>query len=268
MRSARTLLGGAAAFAAAAAVALSTALTPAEAASVRYVALGDSYSSGVGTGSESGSCDRSPQAYGPLWAARNAASFTFAACSGAKIPDVIRSQLPALRSTTTLVSVTIGGNDVGFGTIMKTCVLSSDSACRNSVSSGVSTAKSTLPGELSTMFSGIRAHAPNARIVFLGYPRFYDLAVPACIGLSRTKHVTLDNGINALDTVLQAAAARNGVTFADVRGRFSGHELCSGSGWLHSVDFARVGESYHPTAAGQASGYLPVLTSAAAAVGQ
>jgi hypothetical protein len=38
---------------------------------VRYVALGDSYSSGVGAGSytsSSGSCDRSTKAYSQLWA--------------------------------------------------------------------------------------------------------------------------------------------------------------------------------------------------------
>ena len=43
--------------------------TPAQAApAVHYVALGDSYSSGVGAGSTSGSCAQSPNAYAPLWA--------------------------------------------------------------------------------------------------------------------------------------------------------------------------------------------------------
>ena len=71
---------------------------PANAAtSVRYVALGDSYSSGVGAGDESGSCDLSPNAYGPLWAAANsAASFTFDACSGATTSTVISGQLSSL----------------------------------------------------------------------------------------------------------------------------------------------------------------------------
>ena len=57
---------------------------PAAAASaVSYVALGDSYSSGVGAGGATGSCSRSPHAYPALWAAANpAASFTFAACAG------------------------------------------------------------------------------------------------------------------------------------------------------------------------------------------
>jgi lysophospholipase L1-like esterase len=98
------------------AAAIIGAAMPAQAASaVHYVALGDSYSSGVGAGSTSGSCVQSPNAYGPLWAkANSAASFTFAACSGARTSDVINSQLSSLSASTTLVSITIGGNDANF----------------------------------------------------------------------------------------------------------------------------------------------------------
>ena len=56
-----------------------------------YVALGDSYSSGVGAGdytSSSGSCDQSTNAYGQLWANANSpSSFSFEACSGATTSD-------------------------------------------------------------------------------------------------------------------------------------------------------------------------------------
>src|SRR5919112_2718902 len=64
---------------------------------VDYVALGDSYSSGVGTGvydSASGACARSPLSYPPLWAAEHRpASFGFVACSGAKTADVMANQI-------------------------------------------------------------------------------------------------------------------------------------------------------------------------------
>jgi lysophospholipase L1-like esterase len=251
-------------------IALTTALcaaitgTAAKAASnVNYVALGDSYSSGLGAGSESGSCGQSPNAYPALWAAANSpASFTFAACSGAKTTDVINSQLSSLNSSTTLVSITIGGNDVGFSSIMETCVLESTSSCESAVSRAEQYANTTLPGQLDTMLADIRSHAPNAKIVVLDYPDFYDLSVPVCIGLSSADHQALDQGINDLDGVIQTAAAGNGDTFADVRGQFSGHELCDGAGWLHSVTWP-IGDSYHPTATGQKDGYLPVFNAAA-----
>ena len=105
--------------AAAGALVLPFAVAPAaSASSVNYVALGDSYSSGVGAGSytsSSGSCDRSTNAYSQLWAnANDPASYISVACSGATTSTVISSQLSALSASTTLVSITVGGNDVGF----------------------------------------------------------------------------------------------------------------------------------------------------------
>jgi lysophospholipase L1-like esterase len=244
--------------------------TPAKAAtSVRYVALGDSYSSGVGAGDESGSCDQSPHAYGPLWASANsAASFTFAACSGATTSSVISSQLSSLSASTTLVSITIGGNDAGFSSIMETCILDSTSSCESAVSKADQYANTTLPGNLSTLFADIKADAPNAKVVVLDYPDFYDLSASICVGLSSADHQALDNGINDLDGVVQTATDNAGFYFADIRTQFSGHELCDSAGWLNSVEIFDIHTSYHPTATGQADGYLPVFTAAAKAVGQ
>jgi lysophospholipase L1-like esterase len=105
----------------------------ANAAVVNYVALGDSYASGVGSGSyttESGSCLRSTKAYPQLWTNAHApSSFRFAACSGAKTTDVNANQLSAVSSSTTLVSITIGGNDVGFAGVMEDCVLYGTDTC-------------------------------------------------------------------------------------------------------------------------------------------
>lgn len=270
MRSSHVLAIGFTALALGLTVAIAGTATPAKAASsVRYVSLGDSYASGVGAGNESGSCDQSPHAYGPLWASANSpASFTFSACSGATTSSVISSQLSSLSTSTTLVSIVIGGNDVGFTSIMETCVLESTSSCENAVSQAEQYANNTLPGSLRTLFGDIRADAPNAQVVVLDYPDFYDLSVPVCVGLSKADHQAIDNGINDLDGVLQTAAGNAGFRFADVRAQFSGHELCDNAGWLNSISIFDIHTSYHPTATGQASGYFPVFTAAAAAVGQ
>src|SRR5215469_7264422 len=158
MRPYRMLIVGILTIGTALAVAATSAAVPAHAATnVNYVALGDSYASGVGAGnyySSSGSCDRSPNAYPALWAAANSpASFTFVACSGAKTSDVINSQLTALNSSTTLVSLTIGGNDAGFASIMETCVLESTSSCESAISSAEQSVNATLPGALHTLLS-------------------------------------------------------------------------------------------------------------------
>jgi hypothetical protein len=146
---------------------------------------------------------------------------------------------------------------------METCVLDSTSACTSAVAADEQIVATTLPGRLNTMLADIRAKAPSAKVVVLDYPEFYDLSKSICLGLSRTDHKALDGAADTLDAALQTAAAAAGDTFADVRSQFSGHELCDGSGWLNSVTLPIDG-SYHPTATGQQSGYLPVFTAAAA----
>lgn len=236
--------------------------------SVNYVALGDSYSSGVGAGSyisSSGSCDRSTNAYSALWAAAHTpASYTSVACSGATTSTVNNSQLSVLSSSTTLVSITIGGNDVGFANIMETCALEGTTQCVAAVQSAEDYAQSTLPGLLNTTYNNIRAHAPNAKVVVLDYPVFYQLGT-LCLGLSATSHAKIDEGINLLDGVIQTAVSSHGnFVYADVRNIWVGHQLCSyGTKWLHALNITDITESYHPTADGQSGGYLPVFSTAA-----
>jgi lysophospholipase L1-like esterase len=258
----------AAALAALAVTALAATPAARAASSVNYVALGDSYSSGVGAGnytSSSGSCDRSTGAYPQLWTNANApASFRFVACSGATTQSVISGQLSALNSATTLVSVTAGGNDAGFSNVMETCVLRSQGSCLSAVSSAESFISGTLPGRLNTMLRDIRADAPAATVVVLGYPDLYDMSrSSSCIGLSTADRAALNRGADDLDGVLATAAAANHDVFADVRTEFAGHAICDSGGWLHSVDIFSISSSYHPTATGQRDGYLPALRRAA-----
>ena len=229
-----------------------------------YVALGDSYSAGVGAGSSSGSCERSPNAYPALWAAAHTpSSFSFVACSGATVAGVSSDQLPAVTPSTSLVSITVGGNDVGFTSVMEACALHGGSACATAVNAGENTARTVLPAQLDTLFASIRAQSPQVKLVVLDYPDFYQLGVWYCVGLSGGSRAKIDEGIDVLDGVLQDAAGRAGASFVDVRGSFVGHQLCSGSKWLHAVDLADIEESYHPTATGQSGGYLPAFSAAA-----
>ncbi|MFI1766470.1 SGNH/GDSL hydrolase family protein [Streptomyces sp. NPDC020800] len=240
-----------------------TAQASSTAATGGYVALGDSYSSGVGSGSyisSSGSCDRSTKAYPYLWnAAHSPSSFAFNACSGATTDDVLAGQLGSLNSSTALVSISIGGNDAGFSDVMTTCVLSSDSGCLSKINSAKAYVDSTLPGKLDTVYNAISAKAPSARVVVLGYPRFYLLG-QSCLGLSDTKRSAINSAADYIDAAIQKRALDHDFVFGDIRSPFSSHEICSGDSWLHSVNWLDIGESYHPTAAGQSGGYLPVFT--------
>lgn len=240
----------------------------ANAASVRYVALGDSYAAGVGSGnyiSNSGNCKRSTNAYPYLWKqSHNPAAFTFAACSGALTSDVLNNQLPALTSDTTLVSITIGGNDLGFASIAQTCVLRSQSSCLTAVATAEQYATNILLGDLDEVYAAIHQKAPAAHVVVLGYPDPYKIGGNCgYFGLSDTSRTAINSMTDTLNTVIADSAAYAGFTFEDVRSPFAGHEICAnGTAWLNDLTWP-VSESYHPKAAGQAGGYLPALTAGA-----
>lgn len=227
-----------------------------------YVALGDSYSSGVGAGnydSGSGNCRRSHNAYPQLWANANSPDvFHFPACSGARTTDVMSGQLGSLDASTTLVTISIGGNDAGFADAMQTCVLQSTSSCVARVEQANQYITNTLPSRLDAVYSAIRAEAPNAHVVVLGYPRMYQLNGTCWVGISEQARAAINSASDNLSEVTAKRAADHGFTYGDVRPAFTGHEICSSASWLHSVTWP-VGDSYHPTAAGQSGGYYPVM---------
>jgi len=228
-----------------------------------YVALGDSYSSGVGAGgydASSGSCSRSSLSYTALWAAAHSGTtFTSVACAGATTDDVLANQLGALTAKTTMVTITIGGNDAGFVSVITTCMLGGDDGCRSAVTSAENYATGTLPGKLDRTYAAIRSHAPKARIIVLGYPRLFDLA-PSCgwFGMDLTKRKILDEGADLLVSGIAARAAAAGDTFVDVRSAFAGHGICAAQAWINAVAWP-LSDSYHPTSAGYRSGYLAAL---------
>ncbi|HWG25247.1 MAG TPA: SGNH/GDSL hydrolase family protein [Actinospica sp.] len=260
----RRSLGIAATVGTAAAIALGTG-GAAHASSADYVALGDSYSSGVGAGSytsASGSCDISTNAYPYLWDGANSpSSFTDDSCSGATTSTVESSQLSGLNSSTTLVSITVGGNDVGFSSVMETCILDGTSSCESAVSTAETEAQNDLPAKLDTLFGDIQSDAPNAHVVVMGYPEFYDLNESSgCVGLSTDSRSAIDGGADTLDGVISTEAAKySGFSYVDVRPYFSGHEICDSSSWLHSFNILDTTESYHPTASGQSGAYYPAF---------
>jgi lysophospholipase L1-like esterase len=233
---------------------------PASAATgIRYVALGDSYSSGTGTGqydSASGSCNRSSLAYPSLWSsAHRVAAFSFVACSGATTDDVLRTQVSALTASTTLVTVSVGGNDVGFGDVVTTCTIGGDQDCANAVQKAETAVRNTLPAKLNRTYAAIRHAAPSAKVVVIGYPRLF--ATGIC-WLSAAKRTTLNSAADLLATTISGRAAAAHFTFVDGRAAFAGHGICAGTPWINGVTWP-VSDSYHPNRAGHAKGYLPAL---------
>jgi lysophospholipase L1-like esterase len=238
---------------------------PAQAAAPLYTALGDSYSSGVGTRtyySDGTSCLRSPYAYPVLDASQIGASLTFAACNGARVPDVLNSQLGSLNSATNYVTMSVGGNDAGFSSVITQCALPWPYTCWGDINNANSYITNTLPGTLDTLYNRIRALAPNARVVIVGYPRLFNES--DCQSLARIspgEQASLNDTGDLLDNTIKARAAAHGFTFVDPRTAFTGHAVCDSVEWINGLSNPTT-ESYHPNRTGHSSGYAPLVKSA------
>jgi lysophospholipase L1-like esterase len=231
------------------------AVPAAAAAQPPYVALGDSYSSGVGTRvyyNDGTSCQRSPDAYGPLIASQRGYALNFQACSGAKTTDVNNNQLGPLASTTNLVTITIGGNDAGFSNVIVDCA-AWYFPCQSAIDNANSFIKNQLPALLDTTYGKIRARATTAHVVVLGYPHLFTSDGKTCNfnALTSYHEQELNNTADNLDGVISARAAAHGFTYVDPRSAFLPHEVCSSSEWLNGQSNP-LSESYHPNISGQA----------------
>jgi lysophospholipase L1-like esterase len=235
----------------------------------RYVALGDSYSSGTGTRTYYDStCQRSVYAYPYLLHnAHPAWTFVQAACAGAKTGDVINTQSASLTSGTNWVTYTIGGNDAGFSSVITECAKPSwASNCDGAIDNAQAYINNTLPGRLDLVNNKIKSLAPTAKVIVLDYPRLFNGEdCNAGTFFSPSEETRLNQTADLLRSKLSAAATRAGANFLfrDVIPPFIGHAVCDGGGgssteWINGLSNP-VGESYHPKTTGHANGYYPVV---------
>ncbi|WP_372790830.1 SGNH/GDSL hydrolase family protein [Paraconexibacter sp.] len=234
----------------------------ASAAADRYVALGDSYSSGTGTRTYFDStCQRSVYSYPYLLSQQRAnTSLVFAACSGAKTGDVLSNQVSSLTSTTKIVTITIGGNDAGFSNVIKECAKPEwASICDTKVNEAQNYIRNTLPGQLNNVYTQIKNRSPTAKVVVLGYPRLF-MGVDCNAGtyFDSDDMVMLNQTADLLNSTTSGRASAYGFTFKNPTTAFTGHAICSSTEWINGLSNP-VGESYHPNRTGHSSGYLPLV---------
>lgn len=237
-----------AAIAAAAALALAgAAASPAEAGPLtpnrgRYAALGDSYAAGAGNQplKNAGTSWRSAAAY-PVLLADQENKVTFLAVSGATTVSVAAQQVPQIPRGVTQVTLTAGGNDVGFGMVAAACSGPDMQAC----SMAVQAAAQKLPGmaaNLSGLIQAVQEQAPRAEIYVTGYPILFQCPTHPVLA-------QVDAANQQLNAAIAGVAMVNGATYVDVTGAFAGHGLCQGpSSWIMGPDSPAP---LHPTAAGQ-----------------
>jgi hypothetical protein len=247
------------------AVALLVALcaAPAAATAADYVAMGDSYSSGTGTRTYYEGCERSVYAYPYLIQGSLGSSFSFVACGGAKTQDVLNNQVAALSAATKYTTISIGGNDAGFSSVITECAKPSlFSDCDGAVNGAQSFINNTLPGRLDNVYNQIRSRAPNAIVAAVGYPRLFNgTDCNAGTFFSSGEMTRLNQTADLLANVTRARAQAHGFTFVDARPAFMGHAVCDNPEWLNGLSNP-TSESYHPNRTGHSSGYAGIVRAA------
>ena len=246
---------------------------PASAAgSVNYVALGDSYSAGTGAGGESGSCGQSPNGYPNLVGASPGVTLTAnLSCFGATTDTVRQLQVPAMPARTQVVTLTVGGNDIGTGAIAAACTASPGSlTCEAATANALFVELPQLPRKLTAMFRAIKAHAHNAQIIVLGYPRLFEpenMAAPRYSSAAISSARTMNTAADLLNATIAGTALLNGVKFVSVTGAFAGHGIPSMDPWINLNPFEPLDPTnFHPNREGQASGYAAVLAASVPAL--
>lgn len=216
-------------------------------AQTRYVALGDSFAAGMGAGGETGRCVSSPQSYPEVFAEDSGVDLIAnASCSGATTSDLLKRQLIALDDRTDLVTLSIGGNDLGVADIASDCAAGKAIPCRNELSSALSLLN-VLPDRLSAVYSAVAQAAPNARIVVTGYALMYDATDPNApdFGLAAAINAATVGLNEVIRTAVDAQRAK-GVPMMYVGVDFDGHGIGTKAPWINTKGFA----AFHPTAAG------------------
>jgi lysophospholipase L1-like esterase len=235
----------------AAAVALAAALAPgapAEADPSKYVALGDSYAAGplIPVMEQPWGCLKSTNNYPKLLAKRLGLSLLDATCSGAQTDDMWHpqgvsptpnpAQFDRLAADTALVTLQIGGNDIGFGSIAEACGSAAvqRQSCRSQFTNPDGSDElerriaETLP-KVVEVVDGIHARSPLADVYLLGYPSIFRIgAVASCpaMGVGEADAQYLRGVQEKLNAMIAEAAATAGATYLDVYGPSAGRTAC------------------------------------------
>ncbi|MFE4453292.1 SGNH/GDSL hydrolase family protein [Streptomyces sp. NPDC056796] len=242
---------------------------------VDYVALGDSYASAplVPTQVDT-TCLRSSSNYPSLVAQSRSAALTDVTCSGATTADMtapqgdVAPQFDALDRGTDLVTVTIGGNDIGFSTVLGTCVqlMSGDPAgtpCRTHYTGAgadeISGAVARTAPKIAQVLRGIHRRAPHARVVVVGYPDLFPDDGVGCtsrsVPLAAGDFAWLRDKEKELNAMLARQARHGGAEYVNTYTPTIGHDLCKPTGdrWIETFAPETPAAPVHPNAAGESA---------------
>jgi lysophospholipase L1-like esterase len=250
-----------------------------------YVSLGDSYTAGplIPSPLLPLGCLKSDNNYPHLAAPSIGVPLRDPSCSGATTEDMTAPQnvdpdgpnppqLDSLDASTTVVSITIGGNDIGFSDIALDCVTVNpfSTPCRDQYTAGgkdqiAERIAATAP-KVAAVLQGIHARSPVARVFVLNYAAIFPETGFGCwpqmpIGFGDVPYLRAKQ--KELNAMLATQAAANGATLVNWYGASIGHDACKSSSvrWVEPVVPTNPAAPIHPNKAGM-QGAANVLVAA------
>lgn len=243
----------------------------------RYVALGDSFTAGPLIPNQSLQplgCLRSDRNY-PREVQRvlGFGQFVDVSCSGATtrhmteehgvFPGPNPPQFNALTTGTSVVTLGIGGNDIGFASILEDCATLSPfgSPCRNRyVVGGVDTLAQRIQDtepKIAAAIQGIRQRSPGATVFVVGYPTIVPDSGYGCwpsLPLAWNDVPYLRSTHKALNAMIATQAQANGAIYVDVYTPSIGRDACRSSStrWVEPLVPSNPAAPVHPNARGMA----------------
>ena len=247
--------------------------TPAQAEVNTYVALGDSYTSGplIPLYEEPWGCLKSSNNYAKHVAAAIGYELTDASCSGAKTKDMATAQgvspspnppqFDRLNAHVDLVTLQIGGNDIGFGGIAETCARAAFERvdCKDKYVQGDNDElrnriAATAP-KVAAVIQGIHERSPDARVLVLGYPGIFKIGPQAscpAMGADESDAQYLRGVQEALNAMIAEQAAANAATYVDIYGPSEGKTACDLPvlRWVEPIVPVNAAAPIHPNLTG------------------
>jgi lysophospholipase L1-like esterase len=244
------------------------------AAAANYTALGDSYAAGplIPNPLLPLGCLKSSNNYAHLAAPGIGLTLRDASCSGAETEDMTNPQnvdpdgpnppqFNSLDASTTVVSVTIGGNDIGFSEVAQSCITVNPFShpCLDKYNSGgvdqlKARIEATAP-KVAAVLQGIKTRSPAAKIYVVNYPAIFPETGFGCwpqmpIGFSDVPY--LRSTQQRLNNMLATQASANGATLVNWYKASIGHDACKGTStrWVEPLVPGELAAPIHPNKAG------------------
>ena len=229
-----------------------------------YVALGSSFAAGIGLGSRAPNspllCFRTTGGYSAQIAQRTGLTLVDMSCSGSTTTHILKGgqvflgpQLAAIGPKTKLVTITSGGNDVGYVGDLLTA--SGQMGWLGRLWSGDIQPADARPYDkvaenLGAIVQHIRRTAPKARIIIVNYSAILpEKGNCAALEIDEAQAQISRAVAQKLALATAQAARQVGAELVDMAKGSIGHDACSASPWVNGA-VVEGGTAFHPNAAG------------------